>query len=107
MSEDLNPNDNQPKSSDLSEDQPKKVGRFSPLSLTKMIYIVVIATIGFIGINFVTCAFMVPGSIMSADLLGGLKKSPPLDCSKSNDRGYTALTALLMTIIALKAKVEE
>lgn len=106
MSEDPSQKDNQQKSSDSSEDHPKKERKGRCL-LDKLIVIIVISTLGYIGISFVNCNFMVPGSMERADALGGLKNPPPLDCNESQKRGYDALLILLTTILGLKAKMDD
>jgi hypothetical protein len=77
------------------------------LNLTKLIFIVCFASVGFVGINFITCNFMLPGSIVSANVLGGLKNPPPLDCKESERRGYEVLLSILTTVIALRTKLED
>ena len=77
------------------------------LNLTKLIYIVCIAAIGFVGVNFISCNFMIPGSITRSNVLGGLKNPPPLDCKESERRGYETLLTILTTVIALRTKVED
>lgn len=77
------------------------------LNLTKLIFIVCFSAVGFVGVNFVACNFMIPGSIISANALGGLKNPPPLDCKESERRGYETLLTILTTVIALRAKVED
>jgi hypothetical protein len=75
--------------------------------LTNLIFIICLSVIGFIGINFVSCNFLIPGSINRANVMGGLKRPPPLDCKESERRGYEALLTLLTTVIALKTRMEE
>lgn len=106
MSEDPSPKDNRRKSSGSLEDPPKKVRKGRCL-LDKLLITVVIATIGYVGISFINCNFMVPGSIERANALGGLKNPPPLDCEESQRRGYDALFVLLTTVLGLKAKIED
>jgi hypothetical protein len=77
------------------------------LNLSKLIFIVCISAVGFVGLNFIACNFMIPGSIISANVLGGLKNPPPLDCKESERRGYETLLAILTTVIALRTKVED
>ena len=77
------------------------------LNLNKLIFIVCVSAVGFVGLNFVACNFMIPGSIISANVLGGLKNPPPLDCKESERRGYETLLAILTTVIALRTKVED
>lgn len=77
------------------------------LNLTKLIFFVCFALVGFVGFNFITCNFMIPGSIISANALGGLKNPPPLDCKESERRGYETLLSILTTVIALRTKVED
>ncbi len=104
MQEDQSQKDNQQKSLDSLEDQPRKE-RKNLCLLDKLIVIVVIATLGYVGISFINCNFMVPGSMERADALGGLKNPPPLDCNESQKKGYDALFITLTTLIALKTKV--
>ena len=99
--------DNQQKSSDSSEDQQNVVGRKHGSFLNKLIFIICCAVIGFVGLNFVACNFMVPGTISRANVLGGLKNPPPLDCKESERRGYETLLTILTTVIALRTKVED
>jgi len=103
---DHNQNDNQQKSSDSLEDQQKKVGKKGSI-LNKLIFLICCSIVGFVGINFVACNFMVPGTINKANVLGGLKNPPPLDCKESERRGYETLLTILTTVIALRTKVED
>lgn len=105
--EDLNQKDNQQKSSDLSEDLPNVVGKKHGSLLNKLIVAVCIATIGFVGMNFISCNFMFPGSMNAANLKGNLKNPPPLDCKESERRGYETLLTILTTVIALRTRVED
>jgi hypothetical protein len=75
--------------------------------LTNLIFIICLSVIGFIGINFVSCNFLIPGSINQANVMGGLKNPPPLDCKESERRGYEVLLTLLTTVIALKTRMED
>ena len=77
------------------------------LNLNKLIFIVCFSAVGFVGVNFVTCNFMLPGSIVGANAQGKLKNPPPLDCKESERRGYETLLAILTTVIALRTKVED
>jgi hypothetical protein len=77
------------------------------INLTKLIFIVCFASVGFVGLNFIACNFMIPGSIITANVLGGLKNPPPLDCKESERRGYEVLLSILTTVIALRTKVED
>ena len=104
--EDLNQKDNQQKSSDLSEDQPKKVKKSLSL-LDKLIVAIVFGTLGYVGITFLNCNFMIPGSIERANALGGLKNPPPLECQNSTSQGYNALFTLFTALLGLKAKMDD
>ncbi|UNH61300.1 hypothetical protein SSZBM1_183 [Synechococcus phage S-SZBM1] len=77
------------------------------LNLTKLIFIVCFAAIGFVGLNFISCNFMLPGSITTSNVLGGLKNPPPLDCTESERRGYETLLTILTTVIALRTKMDD
>ena len=105
--EDLNQKDSPQKSSDLSEDQQKKVEKKQGSILNKLIFIICASIIGFVGVNFIACNFMVPGTINKANVLGGLKNPPPLDCKESERRGYETLLTILTTVIALRTRVED
>jgi hypothetical protein len=76
-------------------------------TLTNLIFIICVSIIGFTGVNFISCNFLVPGSINRANVMGGLKNPPSLDCKESERRGYEAILTLLTTIIALKTKMED
>lgn len=104
--EDPSQKDNLQKSSGSSEDQQKKAKKGLCL-LDKLIVAIVAVTIGYVGITFINCNFMVPGSIERANALGGLKNPPPLECEQSTSQGYNALFMLLTAILGLKAKVED
>ena len=104
--EDLNQKDSSQKSSDSSEDQQKEEGKKGSL-LNKLIVTLCIATISYVGVTFLNCNFLVPGSMERADALGGLKNPPPLDCKESERRGYDALFTLFTAILGLKAKMED
>ena len=104
--EDLNQKDNQQKSSGSSEDQQKGVGKKGSI-LNKLIFIICASIIGFVGLNFIACNFMIPGTTNHANLLGGLKNPPPTDCKESERRGFETLLTILTTVIALRTKVED
>ena len=101
-----NQNDNLQKSQDSSDDQQKEVKRKTPL-LNRLILIVGCSIVLFVGLNFVSCNFMLPGSIQHANSLGLLKNPPPTDCKESERRGYEVLLTVLTTVIALKTKMED
>jgi hypothetical protein len=101
-----NQNDNLQKSQDSSDDQQKTVKRKTPL-LNRLILIVGCSIVLFVGLNFVSCNFMLPGSIQYANSLGLLKNPPPTDCKESERRGYEVLLTVLTTVIALKTKMED
>jgi len=105
--EDHNQNDNQQKSSGSSEDLPNGVEKNRGSILNKLIFVICCSIIGFVGINFIACNFMVPGTINNANVLGGLKNPPPLDCKESERRGYETLLTILTTVIALRTKLED
>ena len=107
MKNDLpNQNDNLQKSEYSSDDQQKTERRKTPL-LNKLILIVGCSIVIFVGLNFVSCNFMLPGSIQHANSLGILKNPPPTDCKESERRGYETLLTVLTTVIALKTKMED
>jgi len=76
-------------------------------NLTKLIFIVCFSVVGFVGVNFISCNFMIPGTINRANVKGELKNPPPLDCKESERRGYETLLTILTTVIALRTKVED
>ena len=99
-------NDNLQKSEDSSDDQQKTERRKTPL-LNKLILIVGCSIVIFVGLNFLSCNFMLPGSIQHANSLGILKNPPPTDCKESERRGYETLLTVLTTVIALKTKMDD
>jgi flagellar biosynthesis/type III secretory pathway M-ring protein FliF/YscJ len=104
--EDHNQKDNQQRSQDLSK-EPQKKAQKKVSYLNRLIFIVCCAIIAFVGINFIACNFMLPGSMNQANAKGELKNPPPLDCKESERRGYDVLVTILTTVIALKTKMEE
>ena len=77
------------------------------LNLNKLIFIICCSVIGFVGIKFVACNFMVPVTINKSNVKGELKNPPPLDCKESERRGYETLLTILTTVIALRTKLED
>jgi len=75
--------------------------------IDKLIVVIVVGTLGYVGVTFANCNFMVPGSMERADALGGLKNPPPLDCKESERRGYDALFTLFTALLGLKAKMDD
>jgi hypothetical protein len=104
--EDPNQKNNSQKSADSLEDQQKEVRKKGSI-LNKLIFVICVSIISFVGLNFVACNFMIPGSIIHANVLGGLKNPPPSDCNESQKRGYETLLTILTTVIALRTKIEE
>jgi hypothetical protein len=107
MPEESHQKDNSQKSSGSSEDQQKEDGKKQSSLLNKLIFVICCSVIGFVGLNFVSCNFMIPGTITHTNLLGGLKNPPPSDCNESQRRGYETLLTILTTVIALRTKVED
>ena len=105
--DDLNQKDSSQKSSGSSGDQQKEVGKKHGSILNKLIFIICCAVILFVGLNFISCNFMLPGSMNQANVKGDLKNPPPLDCKESERRGYETLLTILTTVIALRTKVED
>jgi len=105
--EDHNQKDNQQKSSGSSDDLPKEVEKKHGSLLNKLIFAVCCSIIGFVGLNFVACNFMIPGTTNYANLLGGLKNPPPTDCKESERRGFETLLTILTTVIALRTRLED
>jgi hypothetical protein len=103
---DHNQNDNQQKSSGSSGDQQSVVGKKGSI-LNKLIFIICCSVITFVGLNFIACNFMIPGTTNHANLLGGLKNPPPTDCKESERRGFETLLTILTTVIALRTKLED
>ncbi len=104
---DQSPKDNQQKLSDLSEGQQKEVEKKRGSILNNLIFIICCSIIAFVGVNFISCNFMVPGTINTQNVQGKLKNPPPLDCKESERRGYETLLAILTTIIALKTRIDD
>jgi hypothetical protein len=107
MPEESHQENNSQKSSDSSEDQQKEVGKKHGSLLNKLIFIICCSVVGFVGMNFVACNFMLPGSMNEANAKGELENPPPLDCKESERRGYETLLTILTTVIALRTRVED
>ena len=105
--EDQNQINNHQKSQDSSDDPQEKVAKKHGSLLNKLIFIICCAVIVFVGVNFISCNFMLPGTINSANVKGDLKNPPPLDCKESERRGYETLLTILTTVIALRTRVED
>ena len=73
----------------------------------KLIITIVVGTLIYVSMTFINCNFMLPGSMIRANALGGLKNSPPLECKESERRGYDALFTLFTALLGLKAKMED
>lgn len=86
---------------------PEKKERKNLRLLDKLIVVIVLGTIFYVGITFVNCNFMIPGSMERADALGGLKNAPPLDCKESESKGYNALFTIFTALLGLKARMED
>lgn len=99
-------NNNQEKLESQSEDPGKKVKKSSCL-LDKLIVTTVVGTLGYVGIIFVNCNFMIPGSMERADALGGLVNPPPLECKESESKGYNALFTIFTALLGLKARMDD
>jgi hypothetical protein len=61
----------------------------------------------FVGVKFISCHFLIPGSTNRANMLGGLKNPPKIDCIESDRQGHEVLLTVLTTIIALKTKLDD
>ena len=103
---DHNQKDNQQKSQD-SLKEPQKKAQKKVSYLNRLIFIVCCAIVAFVGINFIACNFMLPGSMNQENAKGELKNPPPLDCKESEKKGYETLLTILTTVIALRTRVEE
>jgi len=60
-----------------------------------------------VAINFISCNFMIPGSVNKALFSGVLKNQPSISCRESLDRGYSALFTVLTALLGLKAKLDD
>lgn len=104
MSEEHNQKQDHQKFNNQSEESGKEDKR--NCIVNRLIFAICCSIITFTGLTFVSCNFMIPGSMNRANLLGGLKNPPPLDCRESERRSLDALLAVLTTVIALKTKMD-
>jgi len=107
MPEESPQENNSQNSSGSSEDQQKEEGKKQSSILNKLIFVICCSVVAFVGMNFIACNFMLPGSINNANAKGELKNPPPLDCKESERRGYETLLAILTTVIALRTKLDD
>lgn len=108
--EDLNQISNRPKSEPLFEEHQEKEKESQKKKgsiIDKIIFVICGSVVFYVGITFINCNFMLPGSIQRANSLGGLKNPPPLDCKESESRGYNALFTVLGYVLGIKAKVDD
>ena len=96
-----------PQRSQNSSIRPQRKVQKKVSYLNRLIFIVCCSIVGFVGINFIACNFMIPGSMNQANAKGELKNPPPLDCKESERKGYETLLTILTTVIALRTKVED
>ena len=75
--------------------------------LDKLIVVIVVGALTYVGATFANCNFLIPGSMERADALGGLKNPPPLECKESERRGYDALFTLFTALLGLKARMDD
>lgn len=104
MPEDNLQKNNLQKSTSTSDNQIKGGGNYCILS--KLIFIVCFSIIGLVGLNFINCSFMIPGSVQRSHLLGGLKLPPEMSCNETQKRGFDTLITVLTTVIALKTRLD-
>jgi hypothetical protein len=104
--EDHNQKEPQQKSSGSSEDQQKKERKGLCL-LDKLIVVIVVCTVGYVGLTFLNCNFMIPGSIERANTKGELQNPPSIKCDNSINQGYSALFTLFTALLGLKAKMDD
>lgn len=105
MPEDLNQNSSHQKSKEVSNEHGK--GAPKKLGLNKLIYILCFSVIGFVGLNFATCNFQVPGTLHTRWVKGDLKNEPKIDCAKSQNDGLTQLLGAAGLLFAFKAKAAD
>lgn len=87
----------------MSEEKPKN----SWFTLNKLIYIVCFSVIGYVGMNILSCNFMIPGTIEYANSMGKLKNPPSSLCGNSQKDGLNTLLAVAGLLIAYKANSKE
>lgn len=71
--------------------------------LAKLIYIVCISIIIFVGIDFSICQFRIPGT--RVDKKSNIENI--IDCQETKRRGNEVLLSVLTTLIALKTKMSD
>lgn len=78
-----------------------------PCFINKLIVVICVSMITFVGINFISCNFRIPGSLLSQYTKDSIKdKETSLSCRDSEKRGHETLLAILTTIIALKTRID-
>lgn len=109
MPEEFPPNDNQQRSSDLSEDQQKEVEKKSQLDkvISWLLGIIVSSIITLVFFNYAICNIKHPLNMQYLYTVNGLSKNktPPSKCDDSNSKSVETLIGLLATLIALKTKI--
>ena len=75
--------------------------------INNFVYVLCICVIGFVGFNFATCNFSIPGTVHDKWLKGELKQDPKIDCAKSTNDGMTQLLGAAALLCAFKAKCDD
>lgn len=105
MSDEINQKNKQLRSQEPSKEAGKKEVKRLPLNV--LLYILCFSVIGFVGMNFVTCNFAVPGSLHQRWVNGDLKNEPKIDCAKTQNDGLMQLLGAAGLLFAFKAKSED
>jgi hypothetical protein len=105
MSEELHQKNNQLKSQEQSKESGKKEVKRLPLN--GLLYVLCFSVIGFVGINFASCNFAIPGSLHHKWVTGQLKNEPKIDCVKTQNDGLMQILGAAGLLFAFKAKADD
>lgn len=105
MSDEFNQKNNHQKSQEQLNETGKKEAKKLPLNI--LLYILCFSVIGFVGTNFASCNFAIPGSLHQKWVNGELKNEPKIDCIKSQNDGLMQILGAAGLLFAFKAKADD
>ena len=105
MSDESQIKNSKQKSQEQLKEPGKKVQKRLPIN--GLLYTLCFSLIGFVGLNFATCNFAIPGTLQQRWTTGELKNEPKIDCAKTQNDGIMQLLGAAGLLIAYKAKSED
>lgn len=76
------------------------------MAINKLIIFVCISGIAFIGLNFLSCNFMIPGGVLRQSYNKGTSKEYTATCLELEKKSHDTLLSILTAVIALKTRMD-